>query len=259
MADDTWYPAQGNGDLDGLWYPACTNGEKIELGFESAGACMRYLTRSGLAPTGVHMSKKKINGDGPPKTIKFEREPMVILGDGFQINPWPTVPLQDQVENPADQPPDDRSEWIKEQFFGDPDPQWIRGRCHHKGRVPVESVIGDELLAWWCADCGEQFEPERWPVPDGLHIPETLPEIIRPSAASFVDTYADPGLIGPADKERTPWWVYTRAGIPVSLYWDLFVPAWQGLKTGFKILSPGLAVIGTYVIIVAFVTIIQGK
>lgn len=259
MAADTWYPAQGNGKLDGLWYPKCTNGEEIELGFENAGACMRYLTRSGLAPTGVHMSKKKINGDGPPKTIKLEREPaMLIYSDEFQINPWPTVPLPETA--PVDRPPDDRSDWVDIRTMSDTGPRWIRGRCHHRGKVPVESVIGDELLAWWCADCGEQFDPERWPTPEGLHITETLPEIIRPSAASFVDTYADPELIGPEYPKigirqpvptgvRVAGWVNGRPVHGPPIDWDgMFLKIWNGLKTGFRYTWPLWLVLAYYVI-----------
>jgi hypothetical protein len=222
MADDTWYPAQGNGDLDGLWYPACTNGEKIFMGFESAGACMRYMTRSGLAPTGVHMSKHKAKADGPP---------VALAVDAFKVNPWPVVPLSDLVENPADLPPDNRSEWIDTRTVSDIGPVWTRGRCYHNGRMPVDSYPSGELVAWWCADCGEQFDADRWPVPDGMHIPTALPDIIRPPwpgeypKIGFVDQYADPSIIG------------TDPGFMMDTA-DSFLKIWNGLKATFSVTWP---------------------
>lgn len=241
------------------WRPAYrstdgTLGRVINLWCETAGDVMAYLNRSGLAPAWSGQTGESLHRPGDPYgpslvTPKKKINPVTVTyGDEFQINPWPTVPLLDKA--PVDQPPDDRSEWIEEQFFGQAQPTWIRGRCHHKGRVPVESVIGDELLAWWCADCGEQFDPERWPAPEGLHITETLPEIIRPSAVSFVDTYADPELIGPE---------YPKIGITVSDVWGWYLSAWNKIKAGFRVLSPGLTVIGAYVLVVVVTAIIQGK
>lgn len=87
-------------------------------------------------------------------------------GDPFEDDPVP------------DSPPDDpRFEWIKIQNFADPVGHWIKGACNHLTPAPVD-LRTCQLVAWWCPDCGEQFEADRWPVPDDLWVP--LPEIKRP-------------------------------------------------------------------------------
>lgn len=106
-------------------------------------------------------------------------------------------PEPDHGLMPPPPPPDDpRWDWINVGTLAEPY-VWAKGQCHHLTPAPVDLKTG-QLVAWWCPDCGRQFDAERWPVPDGMWLP--LPEVDRsevaPVSFDLVDTYADPRLIG---------------------------------------------------------------
>lgn len=203
---DHWYPRQ---KADRLWYPADAGAgsRTLPMGFELRSDCVAYLERTRL-----------IRGNlSPVDLAKGIPSQPTILEDGTVIEPLPTSyrpPL-----TPADPPPDDdRSEWVDIRTISDTGPVWIKGRCNHRTPAPVDLRTG-ELVAWWCPDCGEQFPAGRWTCPPDLWLP--LPDIIRPPwpGQSFVDAYADPGLIGPA---------YPKIGF-VDV-WDSFVSVWDAIK-----------------------------
>lgn len=272
-----WYPAQGNGSLEGFWYPACTDGETIEMGFESAGACMQYLTRSGLASGGVHMSRK--TGDkGTPITLEKPVRPVPLQPDQCRhkadrdrcaVCTAPDDPEPEtEAERPAGMPDDPRFDWVEVTNFAG-ETTWIKGRCHHLGPAPVDLRTG-QLVAWWCPDCGEQFEWDRWPVPSGLWVP--LPEVDRSkikgveimvpgldmtTAEQFKERYAD-RLAAMADNpgyqivyqnpkmndDGTDKPLVVRALIT---YWHGQVRAWEFLKESVMYGWPVWLVIITYV------------
>lgn len=90
----------------------------------------------------------------------------------------PGDPFADDAE-PDNPPPDDpRFEWILIRDFSDPDGYWIKGACHHLTPAPV-NLNTMQLVAWWCPDCGRQFDADRWPCPENMWLP--LPEVIRPA------------------------------------------------------------------------------
>jgi hypothetical protein len=53
---------------------------------------------------------------------------------------------------------DPRWEWIEVTRFGDPEREYIRGRCLHTEVVPVESVTGG-VVAQLCRTCDTQLPP----------------------------------------------------------------------------------------------------
>lgn len=238
VKDPVWYPAQGNGALEGLWYPRSTDGREITMGFESAGACMRYMTRAGLVPTGVHMRKKSghdagviIEGVPADDTRAFlaawdktrDQAPMMVLPEGADVRPIETSPA-----GPEDgMPDDDRWEWVHVGTWDNPDP-WIKGRCNHETPEPVDAYPTGELVAWLCPDCGKEFDPDRWPVPEGMW--RRIPVLFEGGPSGSLHK-VDGQPVLRADKEHTPWWVWTGAGILVSLYHDLSLDeVWEWIK-----------------------------
>jgi hypothetical protein len=55
---------------------------------------------------------------------------------------------------------DPRWEWIEEWSLGNPQPEFVKGRCNHLEVVPVETAGGD-VVAYLCLTCDEQL-PEEW-------------------------------------------------------------------------------------------------
>ncbi len=245
---DSWYPAQGNGELAGLWYPKHPDGTEIPMGFESAAACMRYLTRSGLAPGGVHMRK---HGDRPPVTISLDKvSDQLMPSRETEADEAPTCRHNQAKQRCAvcTAPPGAvhrvRHDLVETTSFAGKS-TWIKGRCHHleDARHPVDNRITGELLAWWCSDCGEQSPPERWPCPEGMWLP--LPEIQRgkilgvsfaePDRPDFVDTYTDERLIGTAHKVTVMPPSKCRCSVCASRdVWEIFTRMWDALKWGTK-------------------------
>lgn len=102
-------------------------------------------------------------------------------------------------------PDDDRFEWVEDQFLGEAQPRWIKSRCNHLTPAPVDLRTG-ELVAWWCPDCGEQFDRDRWPCPDDMWVP--LPEVIRHSgrlAHDVVVLSSDHEYRGPCPHKHADW------------------------------------------------------
>ena len=174
-----WFPylhpdRQARGDAP--WFPAFRNpdgtvGETLALGFEKAGDVMAYLRRSGLAAwAGVGPRPYEDQRDRPD----LSRPETVALPDPFSMDEDPFDELMAD-DRPDGMPDDPRFEWVEISTFSG-HRQWTKGRCNHLTPAPVDLRTG-QLVAWWCPDCGDQFEWDRWPVPDHLWVP--LPEVNR--------------------------------------------------------------------------------
>ena len=113
-------------------------------------------------------------------------------------------------------PDDDRWDWVETTFGGQP--EWIKGQCNHLTPEPVDSYPSGELVRWLCVDCGQTFEPDRWPVPDSMWVRIPDPVLNSPEV---------PGLFtpgpGPNGFEK---WAYgnTSPGTasPVTVMSDRF-------------------------------------
>jgi hypothetical protein len=103
------------------------------------------------------------------------------------------------------EPDDDRWDWIETARF-DGQSEWIKGRCYHKTPEPVDAYPTGELVRWLCPDCGQTFEPDRWPVPEGMWIRIPDPVLNSPEV---------PGLFTPskpqAESNGFEKWVYGNA------------------------------------------------
>lgn len=278
----TWYPHLCE---DGMWQPRHKDGRTVPLWFDRPGECIAYLHRSGLLPQGLTVIT--------PNAAKFldqwnkcdQRNRAVILPDnGMKITPVETGPAgpSDQYGRPpvpgecrhkqfppsrcsvctapddpdyaSTQPPDDdRWEWVQIGTWDNPN-QWIKGACRHKTPVPVDAYPTGELVAWLCPDCGGTFDPDRWPVPEGMW--RRIPVLFEGGPSGSLHKINGQPVLrqddGPCPhhrcgergytcacqtctecngKEHTPWWVWTGAGIFVSLYYDLAIDVvWNRIK-----------------------------
>jgi hypothetical protein len=115
-----------------------------------------------------------------------------------------------------------------------------------------------QLVAWWCPDCGQQFEWDRWPVPEDLWVP--LPEVKR--GKDFVDTYANPGLIGSYSKglysQILPGKFMISEGPDKSLPVRLGTGAWKAVKTVVGGMAPACVMVTTAYVIWLIIVIISG-
>lgn len=264
-----WYPhlKHSRCDSDTPWSPRFRNpdgseGETLRLEFESAGAVMAYLKRAGLAAW-----------DGrTDRPVSFPKCRHLQTPDRCAVCTAPDDPDHDRLfadqnpepDRPDGMPDDPRFEWVSITNFSDANPRWIKGRCNHLTPAPVDLRTG-ELVAWWCPDCGEQFEWDRWPVPDHLWVP--LPEVDRsrimgvsmvvPEGAELsvfeqryremvgkdspnvVITYQNPRMDDNGD--LIPWtrWAYDT----------MFVPVWNGIKSSVGYMWPIWLVVINYVIL----------
>lgn len=202
---DLWHPApRDHGPLEGLWIPTCSNGTTIEMGFESAGACMRYMIRSGLMPKNSVINSVRLD---KVNHAEFSEDDLY-------------------EDRPADGPPDDpRWEWIETTTPGRE--MWTKGACNHlpDSRHPVSSDLTGELLAWFCADCGTQFDADRWPVPEGMWVP--IPEVINGRSMTMAknDGQLEFKIVQPPHPVRE--FLASLAG----LGWSLMAPVWAMAKS----------------------------
>lgn len=235
-----WYP---HSCPDGTWQPRTKGGDAIKMYFESSAACMAYLRRSGLVlPPGVAI----IKGMTTANAAKFlaawnardERNRVMLLPKGTDILPVETSPA-----GPEDTPPDDdRWEWVNTATMSDAGPVWTKGACRHKTPEPVDAYPTGELVAWLCVDCGGTFEPDRWPVPEGMwrRIPALFDQHDDRPEPDFVDTHTDMGLVG--DELHDHWLVSGVVllakeikGLAEIAWGELLEPAWYGIKEWFEI------------------------
>lgn len=163
---NTWYPWQAD---DGLWHAACIGPDNVRryfrnIGFEDKDKCHRYIVKADRAelfrmaiPVPAHMVRTEDSR-------------------GFASDQFSSGPGNDPENSPAGPPEDPRFDWVEISTMSG-DRTWIKGKCHHLTPAPVDLRTG-ELVAWWCPDCGDQFDRDRWPCPEHLWIP--LPEINRP-------------------------------------------------------------------------------
>lgn len=221
----TWYPFLCP---DGMWQPRTKSGEAVPLFFETAGAVMAYLHRSGLQPRpGVKLDMVK---HLPADEVRAFMDAWTTRSHKQVIMPPPTE------MSPAGPDDDDRWEWIDTATVADAGPVWIKGQCRHTAPEPVDAYPTGELVAWLCPDCGDTFEPDRWPCPEGMwrRIPERFmnsPMTVRKTGGQLV-----------FEVQKSP--VGERV-------WSGFVSVWEGLKrdhwfdvTMIALLTVGMVVIG---------------
>ncbi len=153
---------------------------------------------------------------GPPCRHGEERTRCAVCTSPDDPAMWYAEP---QTDLPDGMPDDPRFDWVDAQTIADQGSVWIKGRCNHLTPAPVDLRTG-ELVAWWCPDCGEQFDRNRWPVPDGMWLP--LPDIVRPPGfkESITDSFTDLRITGTAG-----------SGVPWRAFWD-------GLKFSVAVLWP---------------------
>jgi len=75
---------------------------------------------------------------------------------------------------------DPRWDWCEITTTADSHSQWIKGRCNHLTPEPVDVYPTGELVRWLCVDCGSEFDPDRWPVPEGMWMPVPRPVFCVP-------------------------------------------------------------------------------
>lgn len=176
----SWVPWQDG--KTGLFHAARTEGgrDKVfvfdNIGFEDRADCVAYIAQADPEELG-RLATREV-------TYRPRR---VHTSDAIEEHRRKRKRMQNG------KPDDPRFEWVQIQTFSDPKPRWIKGPCNHLTPAPVDLRTG-ELVAWWCPDCGEQFERDRWPVPEHLWVP--LPEVRRVpgthlSREVFDDRYAD--------------------------------------------------------------------
>jgi hypothetical protein len=118
------------------------------------------------------MAIEPLPGD-PPWLTDRRREFVRRVEEAHEAGrPYTGDPYDDQFA-----PRDPRFEWVNTQTMGEAAPTWLKAGCRHLTPAPVD-LRTTELVAWWCPDCGRQFDRDRWPVPDGMWVP--LPDVIRP-------------------------------------------------------------------------------
>lgn len=191
MTTDYWYPYL---NTNGSWSPAHRVGSDhtkkiLPMEFPSAGAVVSYCNRSGLiAWTGStadlcrHQEIRRrcavCTAPDDPDRPWISAEYKASLAGARSMSKIEKIMDQAEREARNDGPPDDdRFDWVELRTFGEARSTWVKGACYHRTPAPVDLRTG-QLVAWWCGDCGQQFEWDRWPVPDHLWVP--LPEITRP-------------------------------------------------------------------------------
>ena len=120
------------------------------------------------------------------------------------------------MEAQNDGPPDDdRWDWVETTFGGQP--EWTKGQCNHLTPEPVDSYPSGELVRWLCVDCGQTFEPDRWPVPDGMWV--RIPDPVLNSHRLKIGHKAPDVIVAHKAPVRTTTKVI-----------DCLGSAWQGIK-----------------------------
>jgi hypothetical protein len=192
----------------------------LNMEFESAGAVMAFLRRSGLAAwDGRTAAVSMVKGLPYEDARRFQDawnssqdDRQVILPDGMTITP---------LENGPAGPEDDRFEWINIATVSDAGPVWTKGACRHRHPEPVDTYPTGELVRWLCVDCGEEFEPDRWPLPEGMW--RRIPERVLNSPMTMAK-----------ENGQLRFEVHHVRG-PFEAMWDGFVAVWERLRTAAEL------------------------
>lgn len=124
-----------------------------------------------------------------------------------------------------DEPDDDRWEWVDVSTYGQP--QWIKGECNHKTPEPVDAYPSGELVAWLCVDCGDTFEADRWPVPEGMW--RRIPHLFEDGPSGSLHKTDGQPVIRQDDDLRTHW-LFAGLGLLAKETWGMLELAWNRLK-----------------------------
>lgn len=255
-----WFPYLNSGPNVGHvpWSPAHRDeagniDQMISVYFQTAGQVMRYLGQKNLTPAWTgntadlcrHQEIRRrcavcTAPDHPDRPQTFSEYKISLAGaramaaHGQTSTESEIEKIMDQAKREArdDGPPDDdRFDWVETRSFADARSTWTRGACYHRTPTPVDLRTG-QLVAWWCKDCGQQFEWDHWPVPSHLWVP--LPEVDRSRIkgvevvvpSGFEQKFREAMNLGGA----TPVTVMTnhrRQPAPVRA----FLTTWNGIKT----------------------------
>lgn len=265
MTDGYWYPCLNRTGYDTRtpWSPAYRNpdgsdGGMLNMEFESAGAVMAYLKRAGLAAwdertSQVSLAKGMSDDDVTAfqnawKRGEFDR--VMVLSQDMEITPLETSPAG------PESPDDDRWEWINIATYADDGPVWTKGACRHRTPEPVDAYPTGELVAWLCVDCGQEFDPDRWPVPEGMW--RRIPVLFEDGPSGSLHKINGQPVLRADDDELHDHWLVSgmillsreTKGL-VKIVWDeLIEPVWYWIKAWAEIawlMWPVILVIGWYV------------